>query len=79
MAIINILLFQCGDRLQTSDSDVHRRQNLTSKVDPRTERVNVVWATSKTATDQHDCQFALLKKALTYILNGTTQIRYIQF
>ena len=27
------LLFQCGDRLQTSESDVRRRQILTSKVD----------------------------------------------
>ena len=30
-AIINIILFQCGDRLWTSESDVYRRQNLTSK------------------------------------------------
>ena len=29
-----------GFRLQTSDSDVYRRQILTSKVDPRTVRVN---------------------------------------
>ena len=29
------LLLQCGDRLYTSDSDVCRRQILTTKVDPR--------------------------------------------
>ena len=38
--IIIILLFQCEDRLQTSESDVYRRQILTSKVDPRPGRVN---------------------------------------
>ena len=38
--IINILLFQCGDRLWTSESNVYRRQILTSKVDPHTE---IVW------------------------------------
>ena len=31
-------LFQCGDRLQTSESVVYKRQILTSEVDPRTER-----------------------------------------
>ena len=30
------LLLQCGDRFQTSESDVYRRQNLTFKVHPRT-------------------------------------------
>ena len=39
-AIINILLFQCGDRLYTSELDVCRRQILTFKVGPRTERVD---------------------------------------
>ena len=29
-------------QLQTSDSDVHRRQNLTPKVDPRDDRVNLM-------------------------------------
>ena len=38
--IINSLPFQCEDRLQTSESDVYRRQLLTSKVDPRAERVD---------------------------------------
>ena len=37
--IINIVLFQCGDRLCTSESDVYRRQILTYKVGPRAERV----------------------------------------
>ena len=31
--------FQCGDRLHTSESDVYRRQILTYKDGPRTERV----------------------------------------
>ena len=31
--------FQCGDRLYTSESDVCRRQILTYKDGPRTERV----------------------------------------
>ena len=38
-AITNILLFQCGDRLQASESDVCRRQILTPEVDPRAERL----------------------------------------
>ena len=32
-------LFQRGDRLQTPESDVSRRQILTSKFDPHPERV----------------------------------------
>ena len=35
-------LLQCGDRLYTSESDVYRRQILTTKVDPRAVRVNKV-------------------------------------
>ena len=35
------LVLQCGNRLQTSESDVYRRQILTSKVDPRAVRVNI--------------------------------------
>ena len=38
-ARINIFFFQCGDRLYTSESAVYRRQILTYKDDPRTERV----------------------------------------
>ena len=34
-------LLQCGDRLLTSESDVYRRQILTTKVDPRAARVNI--------------------------------------
>ena len=41
-AIIHILLFQRGDRLWTLESDVYTRQFLTSKVDPRAERVKYV-------------------------------------
>ena len=33
------LTLQCGDRLESSESDVYRRQILTTKVDPRTVRV----------------------------------------
>ena len=33
-AIRNILLFQYGDRLKSSQSDVYGRQILTTKVDP---------------------------------------------
>ena len=33
------LLLQCGDRLRSSESDVYRRQILTTKVDPRAVRV----------------------------------------
>ena len=44
-AIINILHFQCGDRLYTSVCDVYGRQIMTSrpKVDFLTERAQV-WA-----------------------------------
>ena len=38
-AIINILLLQRGDRLQTSKSDVYIRQMRKFKVDPRAVRV----------------------------------------
>ena len=38
-ARINILFFQCGDRLYTTESDVYRRLILTYKDDPRAERV----------------------------------------
>ena len=38
--IINVLLFQWRDRLQTSESDVRRRQILTSEDGPSAERVN---------------------------------------
>ena len=34
-----LLLLQCGDRLQISESDVYRRQILTTEVDPRAVRV----------------------------------------
>ena len=34
------LPLQCGERLESSESDVYRRQILTTKVDPRTVRVN---------------------------------------
>ena len=37
--IRNILLLLARDRLYTSEADVYRRQILTSKVGPRTERV----------------------------------------
>ena len=35
-----ILISQFWDRLLTAESDVYRRQILTSKVDPRAVRVN---------------------------------------
>ena len=35
------LLFQCGDRLYTLETDVHRRQILTYKDGPRAERVDM--------------------------------------
>ena len=33
------LLLQRGDRLQSSESDVYRRQVLTTEVDPRTVKI----------------------------------------
>ena len=38
----HFLLFQRGDRLQTSESDVYRLQILTSKVNPNAEMVKLV-------------------------------------
>ena len=35
-----LLLLQCWDRLQTSETDVYRRQIMTSEVDLRAVRVN---------------------------------------
>ena len=40
-AIIKILIVKPGDRLQTSESDVYRRQILTTEVDPRAVRVEL--------------------------------------
>ena len=40
------LLIQCGDRLQSVESDVCGRQILTTKVDPRAVRVNTFQRTS---------------------------------
>ena len=47
MDTINILPIQRGDRLETSESDVSRRQILKSKVDPRAERSNIAQGCSK--------------------------------
>ena len=41
-AIINILLFQCDDRLYTAESDVHGQWIVTANVDSRTERMNKI-------------------------------------
>ena len=41
VAIKHISLFQCRYRFETSESDVYRRQILTSKVGPRVERVKL--------------------------------------
>ena len=38
---INPLPLQCGDPLKSSESDVCRRQILTTKVDPPTVRVKI--------------------------------------
>ena len=40
MVLLN-QLFQCGDRLYMPESDVCRRQILTYKDDPRTERIKI--------------------------------------
>ena len=40
-AIKHISLFQCRDRFETSESDVYRRQILTSKVGPCVEEVKL--------------------------------------
>ena len=40
-AIVNMVILSNEDRLQASLSDVYGRQILTSKVDPRTVRVNI--------------------------------------
>ena len=39
-AIMNILLFQFGDRFYTTESAVYRRQILSSEIDSSIERVN---------------------------------------
>ena len=41
------LLLQCGDRLYSSESDVYRRQILTTKVYPRAVRANPLSAGSR--------------------------------
>ena len=47
MTIRKCLLLQRGVRLQTSESDVYRRQILKSEVDSRTVRVNPLSAESR--------------------------------
>ena len=47
---IFFLLFQYVDGLQTSESDVYRRQIQTSQVDPRVERVKLMSRLHPTAT-----------------------------
>ena len=42
-------LFQCGDRIWKSESDVCRRQILTSKDGPRIERVKQLYWRSNNA------------------------------
>ena len=42
--LIFLKLFQCGDCLYTSESDVYRRQIMTYKDGPRTERVKAPFA-----------------------------------
>ena len=37
--LLNFTPYSAGDQLQTSESDIYRRQILTSKVDPRREIV----------------------------------------
>ena len=47
-------MFQCEDQHKTSESDVYRRQIVTSKVDPCTERVNyLVHGIMFQCEDQH--------------------------
>ena len=46
--------YQCGDRLQTSESDVNRRHILTSKYGPRAERVNAVIVSSDLSRFLHN-------------------------
>ena len=41
MLIIICLLFSAGIDFKTSQSEIYRRQNLTSKVGPRAEMVNM--------------------------------------
>ena len=42
--LVIFLFLQRGDRLQSSESDVYRRQILTTKIDPRAVRVNPISA-----------------------------------
>ena len=50
---------QHRDRLQASESDVYRRQNLTPEIGPRTERVNAAYSfiVIIICTTQCDCKF----------------------
>ena len=55
-------LFQCGDRLETSESDVHRRHILTSKVGPRLKGLRADWVSSQRLS----C--VILKKSVQFII-----------
>ena len=46
-------LLQCGERLKMSESDVYRRQILTTKVDPRAVRVQVYNHLNPNAAPKH--------------------------
>ena len=60
-----ILLLQCGDQLKMSESDVNRCQNVTSKVDHRTERFSVICMTVVV--------FNLLSLEIKSLLLGTNE------
>ena len=49
--------FQCGDRLQASDSEVYKRQILTSKVGPRTGAVGGLKQVCRIASLNHNIYF----------------------
>ena len=58
-SIIYLQLFQCGNRLYTSESDVYRRQIMMFKEGPRAERV-------KNSKATFDLSHIITKQTLKY-------------
>ena len=70
--IINLLLFQCGDRLYTSESDVNRRQILTYKIGPRAERVK------QSIAHEHDKSKCMLMSSGQFLGHDTSPHGYLK-
>ena len=69
--LLCLYFLQCGDRLYTSESDVYRRQILTYKDGPRTERLPTKQGTQSSNTAKKNAENKGCKLAKALINPGT--------